>query len=174
VTTRARILAVGVAALTCLGSLAIWKAASPTGPPHKEAIRQHPTRSRGTSVSAARPQPVRRIVAQTQALNAPESSPQQDAATIRDLIGSFRRLAKGNPIGENEEVTAQLMGRDPRGPAVTLIDPRNPAIDSRGQLVDRWGTPYFFHALSANNMEIRSAGPDRKMWTADDVVGDGE
>ena len=39
-----------------------------------------------------------------------------------------------------------------------------------GELCDRWGTPFFFHAESAARMEIRSAGPDRRLWTEDDVV----
>jgi len=36
--------------------------------------------------------------------------------------------------------------------------------------VDPWGTPYFFHQLSGKEMEIHSAGPDKMMWTADDLV----
>ena len=36
--------------------------------------------------------------------------------------------------------------------------------------VDPWGTPYFFHQLSSTEMEIRSAGPDKRLWTDDDVV----
>jgi hypothetical protein len=37
-------------------------------------------------------------------------------------------------------------------------------------MIDRWGTPYFFHQISATSMEIHSAGPDRKMGTEDDIV----
>jgi len=37
-------------------------------------------------------------------------------------------------------------------------------------LVDAWGTPFFFHQLSGHEMEIHSAGPDKIMWTADDLV----
>ena len=43
-------------------------------------------------------------------------------------------------------------------------------VNEKGELVDPWGTPYFFHQLSAMEMEIRSAGPDRIMWTEDDLV----
>jgi hypothetical protein len=43
-------------------------------------------------------------------------------------------------------------------------------INARGELVDYWGTPFFFHQLSGTEMEIRSAGPDRVMWTVDDLV----
>ena len=43
-------------------------------------------------------------------------------------------------------------------------------INARGELIDNWGTPFFFHQVSGTEMEIRSAGPDMKMWTADDLV----
>ena len=39
-----------------------------------------------------------------------------------------------------------------------------------GELVDAWGTPYFFHQISGSEMEIHSAGPDKIMWTSDDLV----
>jgi hypothetical protein len=39
-------------------------------------------------------------------------------------------------------------------------------------LIDRWGTPYFFHALSGEHMEIHSAGPDRQFHSADDLRGE--
>jgi hypothetical protein len=35
--------------------------------------------------------------------------------------------------------------------------------------VDRWGTPLYFHAISRDRLEVRSAGPDKVMWTEDDV-----
>jgi hypothetical protein len=37
-------------------------------------------------------------------------------------------------------------------------------------LLDRWGTPYYFHPIARNVLGLRSAGPDGKLWTADDVV----
>jgi len=43
-------------------------------------------------------------------------------------------------------------------------------INAKGELVDYWGTPFFFHQLSGTQMEIHSAGPDRQMWTGDDIV----
>jgi hypothetical protein len=50
-----------------------------------------------------------------------------------------------------------------------LIPRGHPAINPDGELCDRWGTPYFFHSESRRRTTIRSAGPDRQMWTADDV-----
>jgi hypothetical protein len=43
-------------------------------------------------------------------------------------------------------------------------------INEKGELVDPWGVPFFLHQLAAREMEIRSAGPDRAMWTDDDLV----
>jgi hypothetical protein len=43
-------------------------------------------------------------------------------------------------------------------------------VNGDGELVDPWGTPYFFHQLSGTDMEIRSAGPDKTMWTDDDLM----
>ena len=42
--------------------------------------------------------------------------------------------------------------------------------NERGELTDAWGTPYFFHQLSGTEMEIHSAGPDRRMFTGDDLI----
>jgi hypothetical protein len=43
-------------------------------------------------------------------------------------------------------------------------------VNEKKELCDNWGTPYFFHQLSASVMEIRSAGEDKTLWTADDIV----
>ena len=60
------------------------------------------------------------------------------------------------------------MGGNKKG--AMLGPPEGMSVNSAGELVDRWGTPVFFHALARDQMEIRSAGPDRKMWTSDDIV----
>ena len=43
-----------------------------------------------------------------------------------------------------------------------------------GELVDEWETPYFFHANSRTDMDVRSAGPDQVMYTEDDLVATSE
>ena len=103
-------------------------------------------------------------------LNAPASNIQSDLQLVSEIIGTFQTnfLQTGNPTGTNAEITAALSGRNPL--RLALIPADHPAINQDGELVDRWGTPFFFHAESANRMEIRSAGPDQKMWTDDDVA----
>lgn len=74
----------------------------------------------------------------------------------------------GNPVGENHEITAALVGGNRLGFA--FIPRGHRAINARGELCDRWGTPFRFHQISGTHMEIRSAGADRKFATADDAV----
>lgn len=74
----------------------------------------------------------------------------------------------GNPVGTNPEITRQLQGENPK--RINFLKPDGNRVNSNGELVDPWGTPYFFHQLSGTEMEIHSAGPDRRMWTADDLV----
>lgn len=96
---------------------------------------------------------------------------QRDAAieldTVSIHIRDFRSQFGGNPIGTNAEITKALGGDNPRG--ATFLD--GETKNGRGELIDRWGMPYFFHQLSGSEMEVRSAGPDRAMWTPDDLVG---
>ena len=74
-----------------------------------------------------------------------------------------------NPVGTNPEITAALMGKNPR--QVNFITPKSGLrVNANGEMVDGYGTPFFFHQLSGKEMEIRSAGEDRKLWTFDDQV----
>ena len=105
---------------------------------------------------------------------APESRPDwqvqgtAELAKVQAMLRDFRTRMGENPVGSNAEIMKALMGGNPVGARLGPIDGQG--INEQGELVDRWGTPYFFHQLSKNSMEVRSAGPDRKMWTADDLV----
>jgi hypothetical protein len=84
------------------------------------------------------------------------------------MLRNYRTLTGGNPVGTNAEIMAALMGGNPR--QAQLGPEGGKGVNSKGELVDRWGTPYFFHQISGTHTEIRSAGPDRVMWTSDDIV----
>ena len=86
---------------------------------------------------------------------------------VRFALRDFRSALGVNPEGTNEEITKALMGDNLKQVRVNL--PEGSEISKSGQLCDPWGTPYFFHHLSSQKMEIRSAGPDLKMWTSDDI-----
>lgn len=87
---------------------------------------------------------------------------------VRTMLLDFRTLTGGNPIGTNAEIMQAIMGDNKKG--AKLGPPEGQRLNAEGELLDPWGTPYFFHQISAQEMEIRSAGPDKKMWTDDDQV----
>jgi hypothetical protein len=102
-------------------------------------------------------------------LNAPGGDIRTDLRIVDQILIAYRSaLRTGNPVGENAEITAALRGGNRLGFA--FIPAGHPAINAKGELCDRWGTPFFFHQISGEKMEIRSAGPDRALWTADDAV----
>ena len=43
------------------------------------------------------------------------------------------------------------------------------ALSANGDLLDRWGSPFIFHPLNADLMNVRSIGPDQTPWTDDDL-----
>ena len=91
-----------------------------------------------------------------------------DVDKITLSLRDFRTLMGENPVGTNKEITEALNGGNPKQ---ARLLPERQAVNGNGELVDRWGTPYFFHQLAKDRMEIHSAGPDKKMWTEDDTVG---
>lgn len=98
-----------------------------------------------------------------------EISPQTVLENTRRAIVNYGSTFGGNPVGTNPEITAALNGQNPK--QIKFIDPdAGLRVNGKGELVDSWGTPFFFHQLSATDMEVRSAGPDKAMWTADDLV----
>ena len=103
-------------------------------------------------------------------LNAPGSTVARDLDILSQIFEAWQSNfpREGNPVGENAEITAALMGAN--GLEVALIPKGHRAVNERGELCDRWGTPFRFHQLSGTRMEIRSAGPDRKFATEDDAV----
>lgn len=84
------------------------------------------------------------------------------------MLSDYRTRMKENPIGSNAEIMRAVMGGNEA--RARLGPPEGQTLNASGELVDRWGNAYFFHQLSRDSMEIRSAGPDGKMWTTDDLA----
>ena len=90
----------------------------------------------------------------------------EELNAVDAAIRNFEAVLGENPIGSNAEITAALLGNNLK--QIKLELPTGSRLNGEGEMCDRWGTPYFFHQLSKTEMEIRSAGPDRQMWTGDD------
>jgi hypothetical protein len=100
----------------------------------------------------------------------PEKTPENDLFLMAQLMDSFTLLVKGaadRPLSANEDWARALQGRNPG--RERFLPNQHVALNASGQLIDRWGTPLFFHAVGRGEFQIRSAGPDRVLWTADDL-----
>ena len=96
-------------------------------------------------------------------------SPSEDLEIVSQILFQYRFLYEENPVGvENFEFTAALTGDNPQ--RINFIDPKSSALSSNNEMIDRWGSPFVFHPLSGNNMELRSLGPDKTLWTEDDLT----
>ena len=103
-------------------------------------------------------------------LNAPGGTVQRDVEVLRGMVGQLLLVVKEPhrpPLGINEDFARALTGANQANRII--IPPGHPAV-AGGKIVDRWGTPYFFHPRAADAIDIRSAGPDRKLFTDDDVA----
>jgi len=143
--------------------------------------RQNPGTVAIIESNFARVQPARTISSSPVA-KVPAASPGKPAAlqftnfapaiVLENMGRAIRQYGKmfgGNPVGTNPEITAALAGNNPKG--INFLKAEDGMrINGNGELVDPWGTPYFFHQLSGSDMEIHSAGPDGIMWTIDDLV----
>jgi hypothetical protein len=87
---------------------------------------------------------------------------------MRRTVRQFGDMFGGNPVGTNPEITRALAGDNPKH--INFLKADGNRVNAQGELIDPWGNPYFFHQLSGSDMEIRSAGPDGKMYTSDDLV----
>ena len=95
-------------------------------------------------------------------------TPENEVQRIQGTVRKFRAAFGENPVGSNPEITRALAGKNPTG--AKFRDAASITLNDKGELLDDWGTPYFFHPVSGTIMEIRSAGPDRKLFTEDDIV----
>lgn len=96
--------------------------------------------------------------------------PEDDLHSLAHAFSNLLLLVKGDApfrMGANEEFAAALMGGNAN--KVVFLAPPHACLNDRGQLVDRWQTPLFFHVRDATRVDIRSAGPDKEMWTEDDL-----
>jgi hypothetical protein len=98
--------------------------------------------------------------------HSPEALKEMDE--VQFMLRDFRVRLGGNPAGTNAEIMKELMG-DNRAHA-RFVPSEGVKLNEHGELLDRWDSPYFFHQISMKEMELRSSGPDRQMWTADDIV----
>src|SRR5262245_31332095 len=105
----------------------------------------------------------------------PDRPPENDLTLMSRLMENSLLLLKsaGNrPLSANEDWANLLRGQN--AAHERFLPDSHIALNQNGQLIDRWGTPLFFHAVGGGRYEIRSAGPDKKLWTDDDIHRDSD
>ncbi|MGJ8725248.1 MAG: hypothetical protein ACSHYB_11875 [Roseibacillus sp.] len=98
-------------------------------------------------------------------------NPQQDLEEVAMVFGDYQTVAGPShplPTRGNREIVEFLSGENPSG--FRYLSMSGAAVNSSGELVDRWGQPLYFHFESSEEVGIRSAGQDGQMWSDDDVV----
>lgn len=97
--------------------------------------------------------------------------PIEDLKMLHRVMGGYFSVIKDPyrfPIGGNEDLAAALRGENPNR---EIFVPAGHRLFSKdGLVVDRWGTPLQVHPEGWRQVGFRSAGPDRKLFTEDDLV----
>ena len=163
--------------------LAAWLYHALNSPELQEAVRRHKqTQSSPTPAPAQpslpdlppapppkpKPAPVANEIRElTSPLNDPNGTIEQDLETLQEVFRLHARVHGGPPEGLNQDIAAHLTGENSAG---SILFPPDHRALANGALIDRWGTPFWFHQVSPALTEIRSAGPDRQLFTSDDSV----
>jgi len=160
--------------LSAIQSSSTGQPQNPSGPQNNSGMA--PSTSSAGAGSAPSPPPPANLAASAGAVQSAAATvppldipPEIVLQNVRHAITQYGAMFGGNPVGTNPEITTALAGDNPK--QINFVRPEaGMRINASGELVDTWGTPLFFHQLSGTDTEVRSAGPDRKMWTPDDLV----
>lgn len=98
-----------------------------------------------------------------------DAPPMKDLEIVAEFVETYAKGTGASPMGDNADITAALTGTQFPGQKARVF-PLNHRAVRNGQIVDRWGEPLWFHPNSGSSMEIRSGGPDKQLFTQDDVI----
>lgn len=163
---RARRLVPLVALLAAVGMVYLIQRNGPTAPPPAPAPSEGDIPSHDDDVPPTLPG--ERLMG---TYGDPFTDPIDDLRAIDRVVSGYFSIIKeheGFSIGGNEDLAACLRGENAY--RQRFLPDNHRAFGPGGRLVDRWGTPVFVHPLAARQFELRSAGPDRELFTDDDVI----
>ncbi len=169
---------IALAILMVIVDIVAIKETNPPGTEHTRTDAQHQSHTNSSTSATPTPTDARltrlpdgRVhynpARETSRAITADTPPHEALIHIEQLLSHYRFAYQENPVGvENFEIIEQLLGKNPK--RIIFIAADSAALRGN-ELIDKWGTPYFFHALSGQEMEVRSAGPDQALWTTDDV-----
>ena len=101
----------------------------------------------------------------------PATPPIEDLKKVHRVITGYFSVVKDAsrfPIGGNADLAAALRGENPN--RETYVPGGHKVFSTDGLLLDRWGSHLVVHPEAWTQIELRSAGPDKIPYTADDLV----
>lgn len=101
----------------------------------------------------------------------PATPPVEDLKRLNRVVTGYFSVVKEAsrfPIGGNADLAAALRGENSN--REVLVADGHPVFSPDGLIIDRWGTPLTVHPEAWQQLELRSAGPDKVPFTADDLV----
>ena len=88
----------------------------------------------------------------------------QEITSLAVAMQQFRATYGAYPRGNNADIAGQLLGNNPK--KIVFYEPSAKYIIPSGEIVDPWGSPFQIETIG-DQLEIRSAGPDRIFGNAD-------
>ncbi len=85
--------------------------------------------------------------------------------SLKVALQQYRAQYGGYPQGDNAMITKALMGDNPKN--IIFFEPPQKRVTPTNSLLDPWGTPFNMQ-IDGSTIKIRSAGPNRLFWDADD------
>ena len=94
-----------------------------------------------------------------------------DAENLLMGLQQYKEFVGSYPSGNSADISKALFGQTEK--KVLILAVRKSDLNSKGEILDPWGTPYQFY-FSHNAILIRSAGPnkvfeDNKTFQNDDL-----
>ena len=166
-----RLLIRAAATLATLAAIGLWLRCHRDGPEagSKPPQERSPVRST-TAAAVPAPTAAMRLL---DGYGDPSTPPLDDLRKLHRVASGYYSVVKDAsrfPIGGNEDLAAALRGENPN--RETFVPAGHPLFLDDGRIGDRWGNPMIVHPIGWKQLEFRSAGPDRKPFTEDDLVLD--
>jgi hypothetical protein len=93
---------------------------------------------------------------------------QLEISEIATGFEKYKTTYQGYPSGNKLVLWKQLSGDNPQ--KIIFAEIKASSINTNGEFLDPWGTPYAINFSSTNSFTLSSAGKDKVFGDADDII----
>jgi len=91
-----------------------------------------------------------------------------DMESLITAVQQYRIEYGTLPGGDPTNILKALFGDNPK--KIPFLHVRSRSLNTRGEWLDPWGTPYDFRSSSTNSISVKSAGKNKIFGDKDDIV----